>query len=131
MLNQSIILDGNNFSSLMTFYDEVERQLTKNLEWSIGRNLDALNDILRGGFGRHEYDEPFTLVWLNSQKSQKDLGWEETLNYLTEKIKNCHPANLKQVKTELEFAKQRKGLTLYEILIDIIKQHNHVQLEVQ
>ena len=36
------------------FYDEVEQVFTCGLDWKIGRNLDAFNDILRGGFGRHE-----------------------------------------------------------------------------
>lgn len=58
------------------FYDEVEQVFTFNLSWKIGRNLDAFNDILRGGFGRHEYSDPIIIKWLNYNKSTRDLGEE-------------------------------------------------------
>jgi RNAse (barnase) inhibitor barstar len=52
------IIDGSHFSTMKGFYDEVERVFTFGLNWKIGRNLDAFNDILRGGFGRHDLGEP-------------------------------------------------------------------------
>jgi hypothetical protein len=39
----------------MEFYDEVENKLTNGLNWRIGRNLDEFDDVLKGGFGIHEY----------------------------------------------------------------------------
>lgn len=128
MPKQTIAIDGNNFSSLEAFYEEVEHKLTKNLGWQTGRNLDAFNDILRGGFGVHDYYEPVTIVWTNSTKSQKDLGWEETINYLTQKVQHCHPSNTEHIKAELELAKQYRGATLFDRLIDIIKEQEHIEL---
>jgi len=43
-------LNGNSFGNMDTFYDEVERKLCPGFE-GFGRNLSALNDVLRGGFG--------------------------------------------------------------------------------
>ena len=51
-------IDGRRFSNMAGFYDEVERVFTCGLDWKIGRNLDAFNDILRGGFGRNGYGQP-------------------------------------------------------------------------
>ncbi len=48
-------INGNNFATLETFYDEISRVLMPDRAvdgW--GRNLDAFNDILRGGFGTPE-----------------------------------------------------------------------------
>ena len=45
-------IDGDNFSSIDEFYDEISRVLVPGVEW--GRNLSAFNDILRGGFGTPE-----------------------------------------------------------------------------
>ena len=42
----------------------------------MGRNLNAFNDILRGGFGRHEYGQPIHIRWLAYEKSFRDLGKE-------------------------------------------------------
>ena len=56
------ISDGSRTSSLEAFYDEISRVLIPNHDW--GRNLDAFDDILRGGFGTP--DEGFTLKWRHS-----------------------------------------------------------------
>jgi RNAse (barnase) inhibitor barstar len=128
-LNQSIIIDGDKISSLSTFYDEIESKLTKDLGWTMGRNLDAFNDVLRGGFGVHEYEEPIKLIWNNSNKSKLGLGWDETIKYVTAKLKNCHSSNIQFVKDALELAQQHKGQTLFELITDIIKTHEQIQLD--
>ena len=56
-------IDGARFEDLQGFYDEVSRKLIPGDSW--GRNLDAFNDVLRGGFGTPP--EEFTLVWRNLQ----------------------------------------------------------------
>lgn len=73
-MTKEIIINGDKFATLSEFYDEVENKLTKGLDGKIGRNLDALNDVLTGGFGVHDYEEPIQIKWINSVKSKKDLG---------------------------------------------------------
>ena len=65
-----LTINGGNFSTLEEFYDEVERVLIPGAAW--GRNLDAFNDILRGGFGTPEGG--FVLRWLESDRSRKHLA---------------------------------------------------------
>ena len=62
---KTFLLDGSNFSDIEGFYDEIDKLLTKNLQWKTGHNLNAFNDLLRGGFGVHEYGEPITIRWMN------------------------------------------------------------------
>ena len=76
---KTFILDGNNFSNMEGFYREIDKLLTKNLRWKTGHNLNAFNDLLRGGFNVHEYNEPITIRWINYGKSKKDLGDEMVL----------------------------------------------------
>ncbi len=45
-------INGYDFSTLEEFYEVVSRVLVPGAEW--GHNLDAFNDILRGGFGTPE-----------------------------------------------------------------------------
>ena len=82
---QKITIDGRRFSSMAGFYDEVERVFTFGLDWKIGRNLNAFNDILRGGFGRHEYGQPIHIQWLAYEKSVRNLG-KETMDTIVEII---------------------------------------------
>ena len=66
-----IIIDANQFSDLAGFAKHFsEVALMGQHRWN--GNLDAFNDILRGGFGTPEGG--FTLVWRNHQKSRRDLA---------------------------------------------------------
>lgn len=94
------ILDGEKFSNIEGFLEETARMLTDGLAWTPGRNLDAFNDLLRGGFGRHEYGEPILLKWRHYEKSKKDLGHENILRII-EIILQCNESG-HDVKLELE-----------------------------
>jgi RNAse (barnase) inhibitor barstar len=115
----TLVIDGERFSDLDGFYDEVSEHLIPGAQW--GRNLDAFNDILSGGFGTP--DEGFRLLWLNSQLSQERIGWEETGRFLERKLTTCHPQNVAAVEADLEAARMHVGLTLFDILVEIIKTH--------
>jgi RNAse (barnase) inhibitor barstar len=78
MNKQTIIINGDNFSDLESFFDEIDRVLTKNLDWETGHNLNAFNDLLRGGFGVYEYEEPVKIIWTNFTESRETLGNETT-----------------------------------------------------
>lgn len=64
-------IDGQNFKDLEGFFEAIGSQLVENNNW--GKNWNALNDILRGGFLKSEYEEPFVLIWRNSDYSKKIL----------------------------------------------------------
>lgn len=81
-MRKQFIIDGRRFSNMAGFYNEVEQVFTCGLNWKIGRNLNAFNDILRGGFGQHEYGEPIHIKWIAYQKSVRDLG-KETMKTIT------------------------------------------------
>jgi len=127
MAIKTITINANTFSDIEGFYDEIDAVLTKDLDWKTGHNLDAFNDLLRGGFGITNYEEPIKLVWLNSSKSKSDLGIKATIAYLTEILKRCHPTNRQSINEQIELLKQNKGETLYQIICDIIKGHEHIE----
>ena len=97
---KTFLLDGNNFSDLEGFYDEIDKLLTKNLQWKTGHNLNAFNDLLRGGFGVHEYGESITIRWTNYDKSKKELGDEIVLMLLESMLLNFDDTD-HDVKVEL------------------------------
>ncbi|HEX2609303.1 MAG TPA: barstar family protein [Flavisolibacter sp.] len=67
-------IEGTSFNNLEGFFDEIDRVLTKDLTWKTGHNMNALNDILRGGFGVHGYEEPLHLLWKHHRDSRAALG---------------------------------------------------------
>lgn len=117
---KQITIDGNNFSDEEEFYAEIDRLLTKDLDWKTGHNLNALRDLLRGGFGVHEYGEELDITWINAAKSRRDLGYEETLRHWEKILETCHPSNASMVKDCISNAKDRTGKTLFDIIVDEI-----------
>lgn len=147
------VIDGSRFNDLEGFYDEVGRCLIPDVEW--GRNLDALNDILRGDFGPLPRD--FILVWKNMSKSRLDLGYEQTgkrfqdakqefIENSLHKERNLHPASqnlsneilleklLKQYEEyftylddNIALARQQHGTTLFDVIIEIITENKNVE----
>ncbi len=94
---KTIIINGNSFSDSEGFYNEIDKVMTSELTWKTGHNLNAFNDLLRGGFCVHEYEEPIQLIWTNSTKSKAELTdlWENK--------------------------------TLYQSIIEIIQNHDHIE----
>ena len=87
-------IDGRNSSTLEEFANDLTQQLNLQTNWR--GNLDALNDILRGGFGTP--DDGFVLVWKNSALSKQRLGYSETIKWLNEHIGKCHPSNVEHFR---------------------------------
>ena len=80
-MSKTYTIDGDKFTNIEGFYGEIDFVLlTEN--W--GRNLDAFDDVLRGGFGTP--GDGFTLIWKNSAKSRLRLG-QNTFLTLVEIIK--------------------------------------------
>ena len=82
---QVFTIDGRRFSNMKGFYQEVKAVFTDGLDWHIGDNLDAFNDVLRGGFGRHEYGEPIHIRWISYDKSIRNLE-KETMDEIEDII---------------------------------------------
>jgi hypothetical protein len=112
-------IDGHDFLTLEGFYAVVSRVLIPGASW--GHNLDAFNDILRGGFGTPEGG--FVIRWINSSLSRTRLGYPETVRQLEKRLTRCHPTNRESVGEDLELARQRIGPTVFDWLIEIIEVH--------
>jgi RNAse (barnase) inhibitor barstar len=112
-------IDGNAFSTLEGFFEEISRVVIPGARW--GHNLDAFNDILRGGFGTPA--EGFELVWKDHAVSQGRLGYAETARQLEKRLTRCHPTNREHVAQDLAAAKSGSGSTVFDWLVDLIRDH--------
>ena len=121
-------IDGERFSSLAGFYDEVGRvMLIPGTPW--GRNQDAFNDILNGAFG--EPPGGFTIVWKHSGVSAGRLGHTETARSLELALSRCHETQRETALTALKNARDGKGPTIFNRLVDLIREHQHVELRLE
>jgi len=120
-------IDGNNFSTFEEFCEEFNRKM--NLEISWNGHLDALNDILNGGFGTP--DEGFALAWKNSARSRETLGYGETIRLIEKLLQRCHPSNAPYFKKKLDDAKRNEGPTVFDWLVEIICSEGHEDIELR
>lgn len=118
-MKRRYIIDGARFSTLEEFYEEISRVLIPDCWW--GRNLNAFNDILRGGFGTPE--EGLILRWKNSEISRQRLGYPETVRQLRSILESCHSTARDDVAAELRDAEQGGGPTVFDWLTEIIQIH--------
>ena len=112
-------IDGERFSNLEEFFDEISRVLVPGAYW--GRNMDAFNDILRGGFGTP--DNGFKLIWKNHCTSRERLSYEETTRQWEAALTYCHPLNISSVQEKIGRARADQGPTLFDDIVNVIRKH--------
>jgi RNAse (barnase) inhibitor barstar len=80
-----VVIDGLKFNDINGLFDEIQEKLCPGFN-EFGRNYNAVVDVLEGGFGVHEYEEPLLLIWSHSEKSARDLGkdFDDLLVYIRE-----------------------------------------------
>ena len=94
-----LVIDGSRFDDLEGFAREFTL-LLDGYQWR--GNLDAFNDILRGGFGTPEGG--FILQWRHSNRSRAALGYSATIQRLEAILKTCHESNRESVSARIRDA---------------------------
>ena len=113
------VINGGHFSDLEGFYNEVSELFMKDEDWIVG-TLDGFDDILYG------IDSDIT--WKDSEKSKKDLGFDLTKKFYENKIRIGKPFNVELIQQKLDDLIDGKGQTLFEILVEILKSHQNINL---
>ena len=123
-MSHTFIIDGNNFTTLEGFYEEFSSAVLPGIMW--GKNLDAFDDVLYGGFG--ELAGGDTIIWKNSQRSREQLGYRETVRQLERQLQSAHPSSHESILLAIELAKNIKGETVFNWLQEIITEHPELQI---
>ncbi|MGD5182337.1 barstar family protein, partial [Xanthomonas citri pv. citri] len=85
-MTATLIIDGNAITDIPSFYAEINRVFMADESWTLGESLDALDDLLRGGYGAlHDQDE-IALAWTNIEASRAALGEATTRAWLLGKL---------------------------------------------
>jgi hypothetical protein len=112
-------LDGTAIFTLDGFFDEVSRVLVPGVAW--GRNLDAFDDVLQGGFGTPP--DGFGIRWSCHQLSRERLGYAATAGEHLRSLRRAHPSNWPGIFSCLVAAWMHRGPTLFDRLVEIISAH--------
>ena len=125
---KEIILNGKAVSDIDSFYEEVNRVFMSDEDWEIGNSLDALNDLLYGGFGAIKGNEPVKLIWEDIDVSKSSLGYETTKAYYEQKLKPDSIFNKTLFREKLKVLEEGTGETYFDIIMDILSEHPNIEL---
>ena len=123
------IIDGNRFSNLEGFFREIDTLFTRGLDWETGHNYNAVIDLIRGGFGVHEYDEPIKIVWKNFSRSRK-MTYGSTAKEIEKKLSKTDPMNWRYDVYKRHLDEIRSGANLAEELVRVIQRADNCILEI-
>jgi hypothetical protein len=113
-------IDGLLFSNLAEFSDHfAERSGLA----PCGGHLDALNDILRVEAGFGAPPGGFIVRWKNHRVSMERLGYPETARFFEGKLGGIDLSGQGRVRRLLEAAKRHEGSTVFDWIVEIIREH--------
>ena len=125
---KKIIIEGKNINNIETFYEEVNRVFMRNEDWKIAQSLDAFNDMLYGSFGEIKGKEKIQLIWKDMEQNQKSLGFQTTLEFYQNKLQSPEIFNHKFVLSKINELHNDVGFTFFEIVLEIIANHDNIML---
>src|SRR5690606_34842196 len=115
-------------NDIPTFYAEINRVFMKGMDWSLGESLDALDDMLYGGYGAINGKEDIRIVWVNFDQNRLDLGKDLTRNYYRRKHEQPDVFNTALISGKLEKLENGTGKTYFEIILEILSDHPNIEL---
>ncbi|PVC81566.1 barstar family protein [Streptomyces sp. CS014] len=116
-MTPTYVLDGRQIRTLEDFWRVIGEAINGPGGY-FGRNLDAFADCLSGGFGTPD-DDDYVIEWRDHQVSRQHLGYPETARQLEILLSRCHPTNRPSFSADLAAARQERGTTVFDWLIEI------------
>jgi len=127
MARKEHFVDGARFSTLSEAASEVTRALDFPVPWT--GNLDTLDDVLMRWLGDPRNEK--VIVWRNSEASRKRLAYEETVRWYERHLPLCDVSAFTWFEQRLAAAQERKGQTIFDWLVEIIRSHGNIHLRLE
>ena len=127
-MKKEIQIDGSKIQDLTSLYKEFNDKLMPNEDWELGESLDALDDLLYGGFGEINGNEAIRFVWTDFERMKELFGYDFTLNFYQNKLKYPEVFKAELIQNSIEELQNGNGKTYFEIILEIIESHSNIEL---
>ena len=121
-------IDGNSINDIASFYEEFNRVFMVGETWVIANSLDALDDVLYGGYGVLQGTQSAELVWHHIDHSRQALGYQTTRTYYLDKLRPGSPYNKKLFTEKLEALERGTGETYFDSIMAILAEHPSIRV---
>lgn len=123
-----ITIDGSKIIDIPSFYNIINEIFMQEEDWKIGYSLDALDDLLYGGYGAAKNFAHIEIHWKDIESSRCALGKEATIQYYKEKLASPLSYNKKMFLEKLDNMMSGNGPTYFDIIMEIISAHPNIHL---
>lgn len=120
---RTFVIHGERISGIAALYDELNRVFMSDEDWRLGESLDALDDLLYGGFGSAAGTDPIVVIWTGSAHTASALGVSATRAYYEEKLRHPDQFNADAAQRKLDALDAGTGQTYFEIVQQIFAEH--------
>lgn len=121
-------IEGASINDIASLYVEINRVFMADEDWQLGPSLDALDDLLWGGYGALAGHASTTVVWRDIEHSREALGRATTQAWLQSKLHQAGTFNTAVIADQLAALQQGQGQTYFEIVMEIFNGHPQVTL---
>jgi hypothetical protein len=125
---KTLRLEGAAVHDIPSFYDELNRVFMVGVEWRLGASLDALADLLYGGYGAIDGDEPVRVVLGDDRRLREALGVEETRRHHLAKLEQPERYDVALIEERLRALDAGRGPTYYETVREIFAEHPNLEV---
>jgi hypothetical protein len=121
-------IEGKRVRDIPSLYAELNRVFMPDEEWSLGESLDALDDLLYGGFGVLAQASSARVVWVDSAVSREALGIPLTRAYLAAKLERPDIYAAGPARAALDDLERGGGTTYFELVLQVFAGHPELDL---
>jgi RNAse (barnase) inhibitor barstar len=124
---KTLRIDGARVRDIPSFYDELNRVFMAGVDWRLGTSLDALSDLLHGGYGAIDGDEPVRIVLGDDAQLRAALGSDETRRHHAAKL-GMPGYDQRLIAQRLRDLEAGTGPTYYETVREILAEHPNLDV---
>ncbi len=121
-------IDGRAITGIDSLYAEFNRVFMAGEDWQLGPSLDALDDLLYGGYGALHGHATATVAWRDIALSRVALGVDATCAWLQAKLQQPGTFNADVIRRQLDALERGEGQTYFEIVMEIFAGHPRITL---
>jgi hypothetical protein len=127
----TITIEGEQISGIASFYEQINALFMASEDWRLGPSLDALDDMLYGGYGALNGVEGATNIWKNSDQARQALGLEATRQHYLAKLEHPEIFDLSVIRRDLDALECDTGPTYFDIIVKVFAGHPNIALELR
>ncbi|SEJ96147.1 hypothetical protein SAMN05518849_12113 [Sphingobium sp. AP50] len=96
--------------------------------WVLGESLDALDDMLYGGYGAIAGAASVEIIWKDIAVSRKSLGADTTLEFLQARHAIRDQFNGQSITQQMEALLAGAGNTYFDIVMEVFASHRSIKI---